>query len=553
MESRACYPNTGRITMMKLMLDKSTYARQSKDKLKSSLKALKANGSIKEDSDVIRDFLVKLLLHTKARLEWIYELTERSTIELTFTIPVCWDSHAVVTMVGCIQEAMLLAKFGSDGTSASRLFMVTEQEAGAINVLQFGFHNFKKGEVFVLIDCGGGTTDLGTYRIAYAHPLRLESEVNDPTGAMCGSEDLNERFRACVYQFLRDAESYLVDEESGTTLDSIIDEDIMPQFEDKIKRSFDITDTRETFEFRISRLRESDKNPRLKRKRLVLSFEDMMEIFRPSLDCVKRLMEDQLLSARRKNMAVDKVVLVGGFGDSPALQTHLTLRLKELDRFHGTRVAIIFAPTNTGACGVAKGAVLRAKNKAHGPRRVPRQSIGIYQHIPCTDVDSYPKAVFDQKRELCKLEGDYYIMNTIVWKIKKGQGKIASTHTVTYESVFMCNPKKRRWIATQDLFASSECTEDYYKRGHVKNKGRTTELGKVDFDITHLRNQIKAKVPTKGDGSLRHYSVTLLIEMTVIDRDLKFVARWPPNENGTVIQGDQQYFSLVSAFQPGTA
>lgn len=37
-------------------------------------------------------------------------------------------------------------------------------------------------ETFVLIDAGGGTTDLGLYRIANENPLRLKNEVNAPSG-----------------------------------------------------------------------------------------------------------------------------------------------------------------------------------------------------------------------------------------------------------------------------------------------------------------------------------------------------------------------------------
>ena len=37
-------------------------------------------------------------------------------------------------------------------------------------------------ETFVLVDAGGGTTDVGTYRIAKECPLRLNTEINDPSG-----------------------------------------------------------------------------------------------------------------------------------------------------------------------------------------------------------------------------------------------------------------------------------------------------------------------------------------------------------------------------------
>jgi hypothetical protein len=37
-------------------------------------------------------------------------------------------------------------------------------------------------EVFLLVDSGGGTTDLGLYRTTEIEPLRLEREINPPSG-----------------------------------------------------------------------------------------------------------------------------------------------------------------------------------------------------------------------------------------------------------------------------------------------------------------------------------------------------------------------------------
>jgi hypothetical protein len=103
--------------------------------------------------------------------------------------------------------------------------------------------------------------------------------------------------------------------------------------------------------------------------------------------------------------------------------------------------------------------------------------------------------------------------------------------------------------------------------------GKTTAIGIVEFDVTHLRTQIEMSVPINEENEAREryednesdieeryeaqerYEVDLLIEITLIDRNLEFTARWKPDENGvgSVIQGSQTYFNLVSAFGPGTA
>lgn len=124
------------------------------------------------------------------------------------------------------------------------------------------------------------------------------------------------------------------------------------------------------------------------------------------------------MGARRKKIPIDKIVLVGGFGDSPALQDYLADSINLINEKHRTDIQIIFTHTNRGAAGVARGAVMRAQNKKNGPKRIVRQSIGVYEHLCCDDDESYPKAVLDQVSELNKVERCHYVMDTIVWKIK---------------------------------------------------------------------------------------------------------------------------------------
>ena len=46
--------------------------------------------------------------------------------------------------------------------------------------------------------------------------------------------------------------------------------------------------------------------------------------------------------------------------------------------------------------------------------------------------------------------------------------------------------------------------------------------------------------------------VTVLIEMIVIDRDLKFSVRWPAEAQGAELQDSVKSFTVVAAFEPGT-
>lgn len=99
-----------------------------------------------------------------------------------------------------LQAAMKTARFGIDGTTTPSLFMVNEAEAAAMHALTadniilnvrapFAERHIaqtdrvtQRGECFILLDCGGGTTDSGMYKISHEHPLRLGEEVTRPKG-----------------------------------------------------------------------------------------------------------------------------------------------------------------------------------------------------------------------------------------------------------------------------------------------------------------------------------------------------------------------------------
>lgn len=109
--------------------------------------------------------------------------------------------------------------------------------------------------------------------------------------------------------------------------------------------------------------------------------------------------------------------------------------------------------------------------------------------------------------------------------------------------------KDQEWIIEEILYASEECNESFFKLSHPKNDGKVTEVGRVEFDIRHMKDRIQQ---SNRRHDLWEDSVEILIEMQVIDRNIEFTARWPANSAGQVIQGSRRFFSVASAFVPGT-
>jgi hypothetical protein len=137
-----------RVCKMKLLLDPSTYTTGLRGALQRTLSELKDRALIQKNEDVITHLLKCFLQHTKHVLERDYGLSKRDTgmynspehppfniltssVELTFTVPVCWSAKANSIMSNCLQQAMRQTQFGVDEQSICNIFMVNEAEAAA--------------------------------------------------------------------------------------------------------------------------------------------------------------------------------------------------------------------------------------------------------------------------------------------------------------------------------------------------------------------------------------------------------------------------------------
>lgn len=76
----AVYDDADRVTMMKLLLDKSDYTQATKERLQKTLESLKKKRYIEEDSDVIMHFFQEVLKATKTRLGFDFKTESTGTV-----------------------------------------------------------------------------------------------------------------------------------------------------------------------------------------------------------------------------------------------------------------------------------------------------------------------------------------------------------------------------------------------------------------------------------------------------------------------------------------
>lgn len=128
---------TRRLTRFKLMLDeKSEETEAVRAELSLVLKNLKRSRLIKQDTDVISDYLEQLFKHTKDELQRLNEYSVNIPIEFVLCVPAVWPSRACRVMQAAMSAAAKRSELGSlvDG-SLDNLFIISEPEAAAACVL----------------------------------------------------------------------------------------------------------------------------------------------------------------------------------------------------------------------------------------------------------------------------------------------------------------------------------------------------------------------------------------------------------------------------------
>jgi hypothetical protein len=119
------------ISRSKLLLDTSENTERIRKDLRPTLQRLKRGNIIKDDEDVISDYLTELFVHAKRQLIQHHELSQNTKIEHVLCVPVVWKAKACRTM----QRAMKTAIEASGLGTMDSLFLVSEPEAAAAYVL----------------------------------------------------------------------------------------------------------------------------------------------------------------------------------------------------------------------------------------------------------------------------------------------------------------------------------------------------------------------------------------------------------------------------------
>jgi hypothetical protein len=126
-----------RIVRSKLLLDRSIHTKHIRNQLSVTVKDLRARKLIRDETDIIADFLSHLLRHTKSQMEKQHDYRNDCSVEFVLCVPAMWTEKACRTMQNAMTRALREAEFIEHSNhDVDNLFIVTEPEAASTHVLE---------------------------------------------------------------------------------------------------------------------------------------------------------------------------------------------------------------------------------------------------------------------------------------------------------------------------------------------------------------------------------------------------------------------------------
>ncbi|KAK7539977.1 hsp70-like protein [Phyllosticta citribraziliensis] len=363
----------------------------------------------KSAKEVCEDFLTGLHHYTAMILAKKYspEIYDITPVECWITVPAIWSDAAK----NATRSAAMMAGFGSRPNDAVNI--ITEPEAAALAALKphvdpRSIDPVHPGENILVCDCGGGTVDITTYKIMEASPRLLFKELCVGIGGKVGSTYIDRNFNKWLSDTFGEAYTRIPAKKRGPG------SAFMRSFE-TAKRAFGSNlDGRNEMKFiEIEHLYmkcswsssfDEDENT------LKLTSADMQSFFDPVVSDVLRLITSQADRAKSLGHPVDRVILVGGFGDSD----YLVGRIRSWCEAQTVRAKLTCPPQCQAA--IVRGAALRGLEGLKPSSRISRRHYGHPVGLRFRDgrdpeQHAYHNHWHDKK----------YCSSRVDWGVRKGQ------------------------------------------------------------------------------------------------------------------------------------
>jgi molecular chaperone DnaK (HSP70) len=379
-------------------------------------------------SDVERwteDYLHQLYSHVDTRLSGDLPSSkswQTAKIDFVFSVPTTWSPEVVANF----KRIALSAGWGACRAHSLKIGL-TEAEAAAVYVASEARAMFEEGDVVLMCDAGGGTTDLSILRVTGAQRgvPSLEQMVV-VKGQTIGSTQIDQAFEDLALDRLGQADAtHALQNLKGEPLDhgaaawhmakSAQFQDAKCYFgsSDDVNFGVTIPNVSDTYDSHAHNIQGG---------KLLMELTELQELFDDQIQPLFSLIDSQLSSFADQypDEEVAHLVLSGGLGNSAYVQKRLKDRYSGRTRTGLTR-DITFHVSPEPQLAVCKGACLDHLGKIDSGRSVLSKRCCRASYGTECKVLYNPKNAAHQMMdvELDPNDGKKYIRHAVEWFIKK--------------------------------------------------------------------------------------------------------------------------------------
>ncbi|KAK7539979.1 hsp70-like protein [Phyllosticta citribraziliensis] len=347
----------------------------------------------------------------------VYEITP---IDLWLTVPAIWSDAAKDST----RIAAVFAGFGS--RSFDRIHIISEPEAAALMALKphlslDSLDPIDAGESILVCDCGGGTVDITTYRILSTQPTLSFEELDGCVGigAKCGSTYIDRNFNSWMTRTFGKAFLSLSPKRRGPN------SSFMRSFE-TAKRSFGskLLGNNDQKWIEIDHINmdvQNSSNYDYDEATVRISWHEMKSFFDPVVHDIIDLVSTQVDSAAKAGHKINRIVLVGGFGDSDYLNERMSIWCSQLPG----NVKLTCPPQCQAA--VVRGAALRGLEGIRPVTRLARCHYGYSVNQEFRQgIDLESHSYFD------RFDGAKMCRHRVDWRFAKARFNLSLVTVATF-------------------------------------------------------------------------------------------------------------------------
>ncbi|KAK2750331.1 hypothetical protein FQN57_003811 [Myotisia sp. PD_48] len=341
----------------------------------------------------------------------IFPLFPSRRVEFIFSVPTTWKDQRTIAEIKDLLERAICSSNSSYRVNIG----LTEAEAAAVYACQQ--MDYQRGDIILVCDAGGGTTDINALKILSSpgNPTALE-QLNYAEGGAIGSTFIDKDIDELICQRLERIRGQL-----RKSPEEISWKMTTGRFQ-RFKHSFGSSATSiPVLKLDVPTLGQESSfaEAEIYNGQMNIASDDIQRSFDSQFDRMRSLIDDQIhyLKIKRPQEQISSIVLSGGFGSSEYLKSRFIERYAMKPIMEGMQILTVDEPQLAVVCGLVRDRTqqLERGENSFCYRRCP-VSYGIV-----IDQRYDPQKHIGEPVRVGKFDKIKYAENQISWVLLQGE------------------------------------------------------------------------------------------------------------------------------------